>query len=141
MIIVGASSFSGQVQGRLNQFHLLEVEVDVTATQPLRGTIETWSWSRPSGWLRRPIATEDEGFPPACGFGSSFQPRAIVKQIEKVLGTDPDYIPWQDVVAKVPDLQFMTPSQFRQVESLLESININLNRDREGRVSQVGRAE
>lgn len=141
VIIVGASSFSGQVQGRLNQFHILDVEVDVIAAQPLRGTIETWSWSRPSGWSRRPIANEDEGFPPECGFGSSFQPRAIVKQIEDVLGADPDYIHWHDVVTKVPDLQFMTPAQFRQVESLLESVKINLNRDREGRISQVGRAE
>ncbi|MFC7207602.1 metallophosphoesterase family protein [Comamonas endophytica] len=139
-VVVGASTFSAQIQGRFNQFHLLDVEVDETAAAPLRGTIETWTWNVTGGWQRRPIMNDGEGFPPMCGFGSTFQPRAIVSKIEQVLGTVPGFLDWKDVLIQVPDLKFTTPAHFQQIESLLEKSQINLNRDREGRISQVGRS-
>jgi predicted phosphodiesterase len=139
-VVVGASSFSGQVQGRFNQFHILEVEVDITAAQPLKGTIDTWSWNVTGGWQRRPISNDLDGFPPLCGFGSAYQPRAVVEQIDRLIGAGPCYVQWHEVEVAVPDVKFMTPAHFRQVESLLEKVHINLHRDKEGRVSQVGRS-
>lgn len=139
-VVVGASSFSGQLQGGLNQFHILDIEVDEGAGQPMRGTIDTWSWNRPTGWSRRHTASED-GFPPYCGFGSTSLPRGIVVRIEQALGSAPAYMEWNDLVAQVPDIKYMTPAHFQQVEVLLERAKISLMRDREGRVSQVGRTK
>ncbi|MFY3977186.1 metallophosphoesterase family protein [Achromobacter xylosoxidans] len=138
VIVVGASSFSRQVQGRFNQFHVLDVEVDDGAAQPLKGTIETWSWNRQGGWQKRPVNDDGEGFPPFCGFGSAFLPRAIVGKIRSFVGDSPDYVLWSSLVQHVPDLKFMTPTQFSQMETLLGKCNINLYRDREGNVTQVG---
>lgn len=139
-IVVGASSFAGQMPGRFNQFHVLDIVVDHTQQQPLRGTIDTWSWNVTGGWQRRHINSDDEGFPPQCGFGSLFQPRAVAQQIEQLLGGGPDYKGWDEVISKVPDVQFMTPAHLRQVEQLLEQVKIELLRDREGKLTQVGRS-
>jgi hypothetical protein len=139
-VIVGASTFSAQAQGRFNQFHVVDVEVDSSAAAPLKGTIETWTWNLTGGWQRRPIHSDDEGFPPLCGFGSIFQPRAMLSQIETVLGSEVGFTDWSEMLARVPDLRFTTPAHFRQVEQLLEKRQINLHRDKEGRVAQVGRS-
>ncbi len=140
-IIVGASSFSGQMQGRFNQFHMLDVEFDPTGDSPLKGTIETWSWNVTGGWQRRPINNDDEGFPPLCGFGSTILPRAIVAKIEAILGSSPGYLDWSEVLGIIPDLRFTTPGHLRQIESLLEAKQISLHRDKEGRVSQIGKSK
>lgn len=140
-VVLGASSFSAQMQGRFNQFHLLDIEVDPTGDAPLKGAIETWSWNVTGGWQRRPVNNDDEGFPPLCGFGSTLQPRALVAKIEGVVGSSPGYMEWAEVLANVPDIRFTTPAHFRQVEQLLGSKQINLHRDKEGRVSQVGKSK
>lgn len=138
-VVVGASSFSGQMQGRFNQFHLLDVEVDPTGAVPLKGAVETWSWNITGGWQSRPVNNDDEGFPPLCGFGSTLLPRAMVAKIEDVVNSSPGYMEWAEVIACVPDIRFTTPAHFRQVEQLLGDKKINLHRDREGRVAQVGK--
>ena len=139
-VIVGASSFSKQIQGRLNQFHMLDVDVDYGVPQPLRGTITTWSWNATGRWQQQSISNDDEGFPPNCGFGSVFAPRTLATEIENAFEQDQDYIQWQDLVKRIPDLEFMTPDNFRLLEEVLQQHGINLQRDRMGRVSQVGRS-
>lgn len=139
-VVVGASSFSAQVPGKLNQFHVIDMVVDHTGAQPLLGKIETWSWTVTDGWQKRPTQSDDEGFPPVCGFGSVFQPRAVALKIENFLGTAPAYVAWNEVLQHVPDLEFMTPTHFRQLENLLEETNIKFHRDRHGLLTQVGRS-
>ncbi|CAJ0744386.1 3',5'-cyclic adenosine monophosphate phosphodiesterase CpdA [Ralstonia edaphis] len=139
-VVVGASSFSGQIPGKLNQFHILEIIVDHSVPQPLTGTIETWSWTITGGWQKRPIQNDEEGFPPQCGFGSQFQPRALAEKIAQILDKTPDYKSWEEVAERVPDVNFMTPTHLSQVEKLLEAMNIKLHRDREGMLTQVGRS-
>lgn len=140
-VVLGASSFSAQMQGRFNQFHILDLEVDPTGDAPLKGAIETWSWNITGGWQRRPINNDDEGFPPFCGFGSTLQPRAMAAKIEGVIGTSPGYVEWIEVLETVPEMKFTTPAHFRQVEHLLGAKQINLHRDRDGRVVQVGKSK
>ncbi|QYY33770.1 metallophosphoesterase (plasmid) [Cupriavidus pinatubonensis] len=139
-VVVGASSFSAQIPGKLNQFHILDVVVDHSLPQPLAGTIETWSWTITGGWQKRPAYEEEDGFPPQCGFGSKFLPRAISDQITGLLKDGPDYKSWTEVLQVVPDVQFMTPKHFSQLEKLLASAQIKLHRDSEGKLTQVGRA-
>jgi hypothetical protein len=138
-IVIGASSFSAQVQGRLNQFHTLNIEVDEHCAQPLKGIMDTWSWNVTSGWQRRPIVDEEEGFPPQCGFGAEYHPRAMSHKIEAMVGSRPGYLEWSDVIATAPEVRYMTPGHFRQTEDLLKQAGIALHRDREGKVVQVGR--
>lgn len=138
-IVIGASSFSAQVQGRLNQFHTLALEVDEHLAQPIKGTMDTWSWNVTSGWQRRPIVDDDEGFPPQCGFGAEYQPRAMSHKIQSLVGQAPGYLDWSDVVASTPEVRYMTPAHFRQTEDLLRQAGIALHRDREGRIVQIGR--
>ncbi|MBG6080932.1 metallophosphoesterase family protein [Rubrivivax gelatinosus] len=139
-VVIGASSFSQQMQGRLNQFHILDVEVDASGPQPLRGTIESWSWTVSGGWQRRPVLNEEEGFPPICGFGTTLLPRAITPRLSELLGSEPSYMKWADILQHIPDIAFMTPAHFRQMEEILKRENIVLYRDRDGRISQIGRA-
>jgi predicted phosphodiesterase len=139
-VVVGASSFSAQIPGTLNQFHVLEILVDHSRPQPLTGTIETWSWTVTGKWQKRPVQSDEEGFPPQCGFGSEFQPRAVAEQITGLLGETPNYRSWEDISQAIPDVQFMTPTHLRQVEKLLEASNIKLHRDRHGILTQVGRS-
>lgn len=138
-VVIGASSFSAQVPGKLNQFHIIDVAVDHSRSQPLTGTIDTWSWTITAGWQKRPVLSDEEGFPPQCGFGSEFQPRAIADKISALLPVVPDYKTWADVSNSIPDVQLMTPAHFRQLEQLLESSSIKLHRDRQGMLTQVGR--
>jgi len=140
-IVVGASSFSSQMQGRFNQFHLLEIEVDPTGDVPLKGAVETWSWNMTGGWQQRPISNDDEGFPPLCGFGSTLPPRAMVEKIESIVNSGPAYMEWTEVLESVPDIRFTTPAHFRQIEQLLGDKQIHLHRDKEGRVVQVGKPQ
>jgi len=140
-IIVGASSFSGQVQGGFNQFHLLDIEVDREGIEPIRGAIETWTWNVTGGWQRRPTKDAGEGFPPECGFGSTMPPRALAAKVEAALASSPGYAQWSEVLAAVPELRFTTPAHLRQLEQLLENKHIGLLRDRDGRVLHVGRAK
>ncbi|WP_459575652.1 metallophosphoesterase family protein [Cupriavidus sp. 8B] len=139
-VVVGASSFSAQIPGKLNQFHVLDVVVDHSLSQPLTGTIETWSWTITGGWQKRPAQSDEEGFPPECGFGSQFQPRAIAEQIAQMFTSSPDYKSWNEVIQNVPDVQLLTPTHLSQVEKLLGASNIKLHRDREGMLTQVGRS-
>jgi hypothetical protein len=139
-VVVGASSFSAQVPGKLNQFHMIDIIVDHSRPQPLTGRIETWSWTVTGGWQKRPTQDDDEGFPPTCGFGSVFQPRAIAAQIDAILGPASTYTTWDEVSIKISDVQLTTPTHFRQLETLLEGMKIRLHRDRHGMVTQVGRS-
>lgn len=139
-VVVGASSFSAQSQGKLNQFHILDIEVDLSAEQPLKGKIETWSWAQPTGWQYRETYNEDDGFPPRCGFGSRYQPRATAEQLVRLLGSTPNFIAWASVVSQIPDVDYLTPAQLKQVENLLEQSNVKIHRTRDGKLSQIGRS-
>ncbi|WP_411970063.1 metallophosphoesterase family protein [Paucibacter sp. Y2R2-4] len=140
-IIVGASSFSAQVQGKHNQFHILDLTQDESRAQPVKGVIDTWSWSVTGGWQRRHIGQGEDGFPPECGFGSDSHPRLMANEISKSFEGDPKYLDWSAVISQNPEVRFLTPEHFSQVEDLLLKRGISLNRSRDGRVSQVGKSK
>lgn len=140
-VVIGASSFSNQSHGKLNQFHILDIEVDLNIEQPLRGKIETWSWTQSSGWQSLEARDRDEGFPPKCGFGSKFQPMAISNQLATLIGAEPNFISWDEIIHSLPDVEYLTPAQLRQVEGLLEKNKIKIHRTRDGKLSQIGRSE
>jgi predicted MPP superfamily phosphohydrolase len=139
-VVIGASSFSSQSHGKLNQFHILDIEVDISAEQPLKGKIETWSWTQPSGWQSLEVRSEDEGFPPQCGFGSRYQPRATADSLVALIGNTPNFKNWEEIVSHLPDVEYLTPAQLRQVEQLLEANKVKMHRTRDGKLSQIGRS-
>jgi hypothetical protein len=138
-VVIGASSFSAQMHGSLNQFHILDIEVDLTDQTPFRGMIETWSWNLSNGWQQRRIENDSEGFPPTCGFGSTILPRAMASRIESLVNASAGFLEWAEVVQQIPEIQFTTPSHFRQVENLLAANNISLNLSKEGKAAQIGK--
>lgn len=133
---IGAASFSRMGDSFSNQFHIISIDSDpVSMTMPLRGTIDTWNWSRTQGWGIYLDPTK--GLPPQCGFGFHGSIQAIAAKIDSELGDKP-FLPWRDLCESIPELNHLTPSQWSTLRTKLKSNRLELA-DHGGIPQQVGR--
>ncbi|WP_440964772.1 metallophosphoesterase family protein [Massilia sp. GER05] len=113
-IIFAASSLGMQldtsVDGMRNQFYCLDV--NMTATGRLVGTVEAWDWYMGVGWMRS--VPKKDGIYDGCGFG----PRAHVEDIALAISK---LIPctWGRAVQEMPDLKYLTPDEMKILERRL----------------------
>jgi 3',5'-cyclic AMP phosphodiesterase CpdA len=100
-----------------NTFHLIEVEGQVP--DDIKGRIKTWVFQLGKGWTR---SNEDyTGFPYLTGFGSSTALPALAERVLKLAGADlqANRFPEQALLASVPDIMHLTPSQREDLNRVL----------------------
>lgn len=119
-----------------NTIHFLDIFQD---KDTFKGKIETWIYNFKEGWIKSSDLTR---FPPYTGFGSKMEISNIVENVyenfykkyehsdskEKYLQID-----MEDVSNKVNDINFLTPSQLKQLEKELEKKNLSINVDAKGK--------
>ncbi len=106
-----------------NTFHT----VRVTGTQPddVRGLIHTWVFRYGHGWRR---SNDNFGFPYISGFGRSTPLPSIVSGLAHLADSAPEKTRFleTDVLAAVPDSEYLTPSERVVVNQELAAHDLKL---------------
>ena len=104
--------------GKRNHFHIIElIKEDQT---PAFGKIKTWTFMPRKGWQ---LMYDEGGFHPNTGFGYSGKLEDIVQKIEIQVGDSP-LKPWKDIIEKIPEVEYLTPSESDNLYSILREKNL-----------------
>ena len=126
--IFGAGSFSANL-GKYgssvgNLFHVIELD----ESQPHRGRIFTWTFQLTKGWSQ--AHREFSGFPYSAGFGATASIDAIVTTLARLakakVAINEHSIPEEDVIAAIPEIPFLTPSQYKDLALALPKQGMKL---------------
>jgi len=120
--VFASGSLSAIIPDRLsrsvrNTFHSIQIKTADSVVANLHGTIRTWELSTDKGWV--PSTLQSAGFPHHAGFGCRTPNADLVVRIKQALGTD-SWVEWDDLLQAIPELQFLSPIELRQVGQLLE---------------------
>lgn len=120
-----------------NTIHFLDIYQEGTI---FKGIIETWIYNTRDGWKKS--SDLKSRFPIYTGFGSKMEVENIAESIYENfykkyedLDSNEKYlqIDMENVSEKVSDINFLTPSQLKQLESELEKKNLTINIDTKGK--------
>jgi|SRR5665213_3427041 len=127
--VLAAASAAVRLDPRLatvtrNQAHLVTL---APAAEPAerRGLIESWNYTPSVGWQS---AGDDLGLPHLCGFGYRGSMRALAKSLAAAVAWNGGPLSWSEVVLSVPEIQFLTPRDFRRVRDCASALGIQLLR-------------
>lgn len=100
-----------------NQFYLIEVDPEKCKERGLVGKVRAWDWALGSGWIE---GREGSGLPSEFGFGTRTDPELLAKRIAAAI-TGPDSLPWEDLLASVPDLAYVLPQDLERIQVELKA--------------------
>lgn len=102
-----------------NQFYILSFDLDEIARSDwdLLGTFGSYTWTYASGWDKAP---EKSGLPARGGFGWRDSPFAVAREVAARLEQSRErFMAWDEIVALVPKLNYMLPSDVEAVVTRL----------------------
>ena len=99
-----------------NQFHMLNFELAPPAdlSPLLVGTMESWTWSPPIGWVQ---ATSGAGLPGHAGFGFREQIPTLAAKVAALVDDIPQR--WAHLTGRMPQLRYLIPAD---LQALLENL-------------------
>jgi predicted phosphodiesterase len=100
-----------------NTFHLVQLQTANTTVPSLHGNIRTWELSTDKGWV--PSTLQSAGFPHRAGFGCRTPAGSLITKIKNALGAD-SWMEWDNLLRIIPELEFLSPIELRQVGQLSE---------------------
>lgn len=126
-----------QVKGLRNQFYIVKLEIDPT-TLSLQGTVQCWDWFENFGW--QPARPMDGGISHGCGFGNRMTTAQLAKNIADSVKTTTLPMKWSDLIAALPDLNYVPPDDMQRVKSRLEKFHdLIIEPDSNGHWSEVAK--
>jgi len=141
-VVFAAGSLCAILSGLLqtaarNQFYLVEIDPTECEKYGLVGTIRAWDWSPGNGWIK--ASTFSSGLPASSGFGYRQDPLLLGVKIADIVGTSADTVLWEDISAKVPEVNFLLPQDLSALVRVLEQ-NYRFEVSRDGtEIVEVGR--
>ncbi|WP_417237496.1 metallophosphoesterase family protein [Bizionia paragorgiae] len=123
--VLSSGSFSSTSNlswtGKRNNFHIIDV-IKEDGSGAL-GKVKTWTFMPRSGWS---IMRDEGGFDAYTGFGFKGEIVNLVSEIENYLEKE-KMMKWEDLIKVVPGVQFLVPSEARELEKLLNDKGIILS--------------
>jgi hypothetical protein len=122
-----------------NQFHLLSVSSDgIPGMGSISGTIDSYTWGFGDGWSIS--ERQGSGLPAKSGFGCTVDSATLAGHIEEIMNEPRlEFMPYAQMLEKVPHLPYQLPGDFRSLEDDLESRGFIFERDRYDRLTQLSR--
>lgn len=138
-VMIGASSFSKPEFDKANQFHLIDLTIDPSDRhRAIFGTIESWNWTRSGGWAQG-VIEPGAGLPAHCGFGFTGGVPSLAGEVADSV-SKAGFLDWGAVTSVHEDIRYLPPAERRKFFKELESLNIGVNYDARGQVTQLGRS-
>lgn len=140
-VVFAAGSFSARIHADIsavarNQFYVVEFDLERLDSDGLVGTFNSWDWINGDGWKR---AQASSGLPFVGGFGYRERPSTIAQSILSLFGNKLR-LDWSEVLAKMPKLAFLTPSDLRlSTQELATNHGVTVHYDEIGTVLQLDR--
>ena len=143
-VILSSASFSAQVNKDAqnkdpNQVHLLRCD-PASATKfslTSAGGVMSWTWQPGAGWRE---ARDEQGLPHRAGFGFRGSTRALAEQVAAHLeSSGVETLRGRVAIEVVPEIAYLTPSDFRGFEHALRKLGLEVIIDRNGGLAEVGR--
>ena len=146
-VILSAGSLSARLYPEIsskarNQFYIVDLDFDQIAKHKVGviGKVRAWDWIPSLGWQ---AARPDSGIPMAAGFGWRENPDKVAELISECvkakLNNGPGYVPWVDIMASTPLVQYLNRPSYNQVTQILERDHQLTILDMNGRPAQIGR--
>ncbi|MGH8546797.1 MAG: metallophosphoesterase family protein [Gammaproteobacteria bacterium] len=128
--VFAAGSFSATMSSDLsttsrNLFHILSINL---FRGQLCGTINSWQFHFLRGWT--PSHENAADFPARSGFGYRGSLEQLAARVCATLDTYPTG--WDDLVSRIPEVQYLTPRDFVSVERALNVLGAEIYRNRDG---------
>jgi hypothetical protein len=125
-IIFSAGSLSARLppeaQGRArNQFYIVSFPLSIIAERALGlvGTFQSWDWTQGVGWEP---ARDNSGLPKHGGFGLRMSKENLARQVHEFWkSSGAQFMDWRRVIEKIPEIQFLLPSDLESLFRILES--------------------
>jgi len=107
-----------------NTFHM--VHVQGTSPDDLRGVIKTWAFRYGEGWRRSNV---NSGFPYTTGFGRRASLPDIISGLKTLGSQNADGTRYRqtDVLAAVPEVEYLTPGEREQVNQVIAGDDLKLS--------------
>jgi 3',5'-cyclic AMP phosphodiesterase CpdA len=128
LTVLAAGSFSaiGNEYGKAmgNMFHLADLECTAPTGTELRGSLKTWTYHLGTGWVTSQY--KYCGFPFHTGFGAKRSPEELVSAISDFVSARnlKSVVDEKEVLHAVPDVQFVTPEEFKSLSSRLMDLKL-----------------
>lgn len=122
-----------------NQFHVVSVRDDNPAALGfLLGQVRSAMWCLGEGWLSPP--PRGAGLPRVTGFGCVVDHRNLAARCKDAIDhAGVEFLRIEDLVKTVPELQFIAPRDFENLESEVDQLNLEFTRARSEEVSLLSR--
>lgn len=101
-----------------NTFHIVELFETSEKIPYMHGRIDSWDLKLDHGWER--TSRSSSSFPGGAGFGCHNDIDLLSSKINEVVVNVP-FVPWVDLGSKIPQLQFLIPSDLERLAKTLES--------------------
>lgn len=122
--ILSSGSFSSTTNisftGKRNTFHKIDILKENSSQG--KGRIRTWTFLPKNGWK---TMYDEEGFDSNTGFGFLGAMKDLADKIILEVGENP-LKKWSEVVSRIPDVQYLIPSQSKELVEILKSKNLIL---------------
>lgn len=135
-VLFCAGSFGKAEPQVVNQFHILNVEVDSHASRP-SGTVQTWFWSLSAGWQPSVSGDSLRALSFQSGFGFNGSIPKLVDDVISALPTNGSFMEWLDLVTGIPNLRFLLPRDFEILRNALKLKGARIHVE-DGQPLQVG---
>lgn len=117
-----------------NQFYIIEIDLKDIQRYGLVGTFRAWNWNLGSGFL----PGHPPGLPKCGGFGYTTTPELLSDLVMPHVTTLA--MPFADIVGKVPQLKYVSPSDLTDLGKHLERHrNATITFDSYGQPHEIGR--
>lgn len=143
-IVLCAGSLGAQIWPPLNtaarnQFHLVHVRDDnPDSLGYLLGQVQSAMWCLGEGWLSPP--PRGAGLPRLAGFGCISDHRNLAQRCHsEVARGGADFIEMRELVQRVPELQYIAPRDFEDLEAEIGQLNLEFTRDRDQGIRQLAK--
>lgn len=116
LIVLGAASAGTNLDGYAHrtslQFYLIDAVVSDQQDEPTAlGTLRAYSWS---GTEWKTAVREPQGLPNGCGYNvPELGMKKIADEVKQSLSGGDAYSTWEEIVAKVPSLGHLLPSELQ----------------------------
>jgi len=105
-----------------NTFHIIELLEPDGIVAEFHGRVLTWDLKLDTGWMRTSLGSSS--FPGTAGFGFTTSIKSLAKKVAGyVLSTGNPYVSWGDVVANVPEVAFLIPSDVLSLSRELADVH------------------
>jgi metallophosphoesterase superfamily enzyme len=120
-----------------NQFHMVSLSNQAPLVPgTLRGTVESHHWGFGEGWQRS--ERRGAGLRATSGFGHAGDFREIAQRIRLLMqSTEDAFVSFPELVAKVPELPYLLPTDFDFMENELLRHGLEFARGNDDRIMQL----